>query len=129
MFLKVSIGLAILAASVTAASAKSYDCAIKTTEQNHGWIADRIFLERDAKDAVQVLDGIIQYENKAALPGKIESENTSRVVYSWRVKIDNSQPVTMMYRLAVRSDNTAMVTARPLNYDNTFEAQGTCTVK
>lgn len=117
----------VLMASVSAASAKTYDCTIKTAKQNLGWIAERIILSHDESGKILVNDGLIQHYVKQPVDAVVTDDSAARIVYSWKVKIANQQPVTMMYRMSImKADNVAMVTVRPLNYDNTFEARGTC---
>lgn len=127
------LAAAIVAATLSSpASATIYDCAIKVGAQHHGWLPDQVIVDTNSNGKVMVIDPIIQGTVGAPIEANLAQDSATRSVFSWTSKLsamDNTY-VKMMFRLSVQKTAlTSHISARPLGYDNSFEAEGTCSAK
>lgn len=120
---------AVLCLVTSAASAKTYDCAIDTQGEAQGWIAKQIKVEHGEK--ITVTDEVIDYLQSSPAEGTLSRESAQAIVFGWEIKSMDvqRQNVRMKYRLTVQKANgQAMISATPLGYVNSFMAQGRCLV-
>jgi hypothetical protein len=109
--------------------AETYNC--KTTGgEVDSWIAPETLVvhEPGAQDAI-VNDGIIQRFLETPVTAKVNTDNSKRTTFSWKVKMRNKggQYTTMLYRLTImKSDLSASFVAVPQGYSNNFTARGKC---
>jgi hypothetical protein len=121
----------LMAAPVTAfANPTVYVCDTQSNRQN-GAIQDQIVFAHDAaKDEVFVSDLLIQGVVGGPLSGEVASDNDTRVVFSWtlrNVPNNSGQVASLAYRATLfKATGKIDVSVRPLNYDNSFSATGTC---
>jgi hypothetical protein len=114
------------------AGAQVYDCAIAVGASQNGFITNRYIFDYDA-DAVSVtvLDGVIQHENGGPIPGKVASETSKKLGFTWSVKMSTTtgESIRMAYRASLIKATKAMqisVVPQGGNYSGGFDARGSC---
>jgi hypothetical protein len=99
-------------------------------ESSQGWIAPQIALSINLETGkVSANDMITIGFTGGPVEGEVDSDNASRTVVKWTVRgRDNTQQsATLAYRATImKADNSIAVTMRPLQYSNSFRAEGTC---
>ena len=116
----------------SAAIADVQKCKMNLGKLTQGdMIAPEIFLMFDeAANKLQVLDTIISYFNKEQpVDAKISAEKQASRSFDWAVLMVNSQSqrTKMKYHATLFFANKQInVMARPVGYNNTFSATGTC---
>jgi hypothetical protein len=116
--------------SIAAAAPTVYICDTGT-ERTQSILQDQIAFAYDAaSDTISVSDAVIVSETGGPIAAKINSDNTTRLVFTWTLKnLTNStgQVVTLDYRAVFfKADNRFDLSIRPRGYDNSFQASGSC---
>jgi hypothetical protein len=127
------IALLTLLAAATMAEAKGLDCTFTPSSATQGWIADRSVFDWDeAAGTARVMDGIINYfHEKKPMDAKVRVVSAAQTAFSWtlRTKDAGGQYAQMQYRATFfPADNTMIVTSKPDDFVNQYEARGTCKV-
>lgn len=123
----------IVAACLLASPAAAADvllCKMRVSQGNQGdMIAKEIYLIEQG-DQILVLDDIVNYFNKGQpLAARVKADGSKGKVYSWDVLMVNAsgQRTKMQYRGTLFLDSGEFhVLARPVGYNNTISATGTC---
>jgi hypothetical protein len=131
LVLKFVAGSALMAAAFLAqgVAAKEFECHFAEKGRT-GWVPEVVFVHDEAGE-IFVYDPIIKHFIGEPVTGRIQRENQRVVSYEWTLdQTTNSggQYVTAFdYRILVqKSSNKATLTAVPLGYDSTYQADGTC---
>ena len=124
------VGLALLASPATAAE-KVYICAVKSGEEDGGWLSKEYAFAVDADTgAVAVSDPVVLYFNKGQpADGKLVAATDTKTVFTWSVLAHNSagQRTRMSYRGVLFSEGAEFsVTGKPIGYSNSYSAWGNC---
>ena len=114
------------------AGAQVYDCAISVGASQNGFITNRYIFDYDADAvSVKVLDGIIQHEKGGPIPGKVASETSKKLGFTWSVKMstNSGESIRMAYRASfIKATKAMQISAVPEggNYSGGFDARGSC---
>lgn len=110
-----------------------YVCNIDTNRTNSVFQSQFVIAHDVAERVVSVNDALIQGVSGGPLLGDVASENGTRIVFKWTLRnVPNSggQSASLAYRATIfRADGKLDISMRPLNYDNSFSATGTCRVE
>jgi hypothetical protein len=119
----------------TAAVAQEvYLCKPRDTRETGNWIAPEVAIAyKPVEKTALVDDAIIQTFETGPKPAKVDTDNTKRMTFSWKVKTragtskDGTQTINMVYRLTIqKADLSASFIVVPQGYSNTFQTQGKC---
>jgi hypothetical protein len=122
----------ILAPGIAFAEPVVYLCRLDTNR--NGAFQPQLVIAHDAAaDVVSVNDALIQGVTGGPLPGTVASDNATRIVFTWtlrNVQDGRGQQASLVYRATIfRADGRVDMSMRPLNFDNSFTARGTCTTE
>lgn len=130
------VGL-MLAVSAIPSIAQTYDCAVDEAKSgNNKGIPPRIIITQKG-DKATVIDGLIQQMVGKPIPAKIDTNNSKRITFVWKVsqvkgETNNragSQNGNLLYRLTYqKGSGKTTVSMKPVGYNNSFRAKGGCKV-
>ena len=127
-FIKTFIAACLLASPAAAADVML--CKMRVSQGNQGDMIAKEILLINQGDQVLVLDDIVNYFNKGQpTAARVRAEGSNRRIYSWDVLMVNAagQRTKMQYRGSLFLDSSEFhVLARPVGYNNTISATGTC---
>lgn len=113
--------------ATNAAADISLLCKIKVSDRS--WIMPEIVV-REKSGRVVVADAMIMQENGGPLSGELVNASDKRRTFAWTVRNVDAGPHSVArfrYRLTYFPKNgKATVQARPLGFENVFNARGRC---
>jgi hypothetical protein len=104
------------------------ECRIDQHANNGNWIPDLIYVSTSDKGTF-VLDWMIQHYVGGPLEAKVDTDNSKRTTWTWRLKTKSStnQTSTMAFRLTMmKADKSASVSATPVGFAGNYTARGKC---
>jgi hypothetical protein len=118
-----------------AAAADLHTCDFKLKANNLKWLPDKVYVRHDtAAGTVEVIDAIISsYHDNRPIAGEIETGNTKRITFAWRVRDTRSntnRAASFLCRMTfLKASRQATINGAPLNYARRFSSEGTCKVE
>ena len=121
----------LVAFSVTPSLARDvFECSFPETASNMGYLPQTVVLARETgADTVTIVDPFIQAMEGGPIDKKIVDESDAKLSVSWvlNLKSTGNDYVKVHYRLSIQKGSLkTSLTGRPMNYSNTFSAQGKC---
>ena len=121
----------LVAFSVTPSLARDvFECSFPETASNMGYLPQTVVLARETgADMVTIVDPFIQAMEGGPIDKKIVDESDAKLSVSWvlNLKSTGNDYVKVHYRLSIQKGSLkTSLTGRPMNYSNTFSAQGKC---
>ncbi|MGL4320544.1 MAG: hypothetical protein ACRCS3_06740 [Paracoccaceae bacterium] len=107
-----------------------YVCGVDTGRTS-GAFQSQLVIAHDVEErVVSVNDALIQGVTGGPLLGEMASENSRRIVFTWtipNVPSGTGQVASLIYRATIfKADGKLQISMRPLSYDNSFNATGSC---
>jgi hypothetical protein len=124
--------LAILAPAGALAKPVTYVCVLDVPA-SHDWVPSQVVIRHEPGAANGLVnDPIIRHFAGKPLPAEVAVDNARRITFRWTLKMvtnrTNQTAPQFIYRATIqKSDLSIRISAKPLGYDNFFEAGGTCT--
>jgi hypothetical protein len=110
-----------------------YVCKIDTGVTNGAFQSPLVIAYEAEERLVSVNDALIQGVTGGPLLGEMVSENGQRIVFKWtvrNVRTNTGQQSTLSYRATIsKGEGKLQVSMRPLQYDNSFNATGSCQIE
>ena len=125
--------IALLVAATPARADDLYECTFPETAANLGYLAPVVQVApTPGKQTARVLDGFINQIHDGPIEAGLASQTDRKLSVAWTITLKDtrSETVKIRYQLTIRKQGlSASLVGRPLNYSNTFTAQGECTLK
>ncbi len=110
-----------------------YVCGVDNSRASGAFQAQVVIAHDAADRIVSVSDALIQGVTGGPLLGELATDNATRIVFKWTVRnVPNTsgQNASLSYRATIfKADGRLEMSMRPLNYDNSFSASGTCRIE
>jgi len=117
-----------------AATADTYICKIKPDGRGD-WIPASLAISHDPEtDKVTVNDEFIMHYHKTPLEGKVATNNSKRITFTWTLpSVRNSAGQTALrfnFRASyLKPSHKMTISSSPSGYENRFFGRGRCTIK
>jgi hypothetical protein len=127
------VALFVCLPSLAQAAPVVYVCNVDTGRTT-GAFQSQFVIAHDAEPRiVSVNDALIQGVTGGPLLGEVATDNGTRIVFTWtipNVPSTSGQIASLVYRTTIfKADGKMQISMRPLNYDNSFNATGTCSIE
>lgn len=127
--------LALLVTAAPPAAAprpETYLCRLEVP-RSQSWVPDQlVVLHEPGAPTAMVNDPLIRHFAGRPLPAEVVADTPDRVTFRWVLKMVKNRSgqtaAQFVYRATLQKAGLALrISAKPLGYDNFFEAGGTCT--
>jgi hypothetical protein len=124
--------LAVLAPAAVMAKPLTYVCALNVPAEQD-WVPSQVVIRLEPGATTGLVnDPIIRNFAGKPLPAEVVVDNASRITFRWTLKMvtnhANQTAPNFVYRATIlKAGLSVRISAKPLGYDNFFEAGGTCT--
>lgn len=110
-----------------------YVCSVENSRAAGAFQPQVVIAHDAAGRIVSVSDALIQGVTGGPLLGELATDNATRIVFRWtvpNVPSRSGQIASLSYRATIfKADGRMDISMKPLNYDNSFTASGTCTIQ
>ncbi|WP_424940258.1 hypothetical protein [Aliiroseovarius sp. S253] len=130
--------VAAVAVSAAPAFAKNYECKLKMGRSGGNWMGPTVYVNYDeANGTAMIIDGIINKYVGKPVPTSSITDNAKRTSFRYRLDTIGGTSTgrsgvayaNHVYSLTIKKPSlSAVITMKPLGYQNTFRDTGTCKV-